>query len=165
MPTLFRNLQKRSTYHVERVTLSKYTTHYGPWSGSPYYNLIPQLKGLSLSTTPVRTEQLCWFEPWEHSPVHKQVQSSPSGWMYWIQAYVIRFANVFSAGCWFYFSKKWGGGRSTKPHPLYDWSLFSYIMHSHREYKYNIYTNYKVHVLKQSNFPNQEERLSQLLLW
>ena len=74
---------------------------------------------------------------------------------------VVDFILAKNGGCFFYL----GGGMSTKPHPLYDWSLFSYIMHSHREYKYNIYTNYKVHVLKQSNFPNQEERLSQLLLW
>jgi hypothetical protein len=38
-------------------------------------------------------------------------------------------------------------------------------MHSYREDKYNIYTVYKVRVQKENIFPNQEERLSQYLLW
>ena len=29
-------------------------------------------------------------------------------------------------------------------------------MHTYTEDKYNMYTNYKVHVLKQNIFPNQE---------
>jgi len=34
-------------------------------------------------------------------------------------------------------------------------------MHCYREDKYNIYTNYKVHMQKQNIFLTQEERLSQ----
>jgi hypothetical protein len=39
-----------------------------------------------------------------------------------------------------------------------EWILFSENIHTNREDKYNIYTNYKV----QNIFPNQEERLSSL---
>jgi hypothetical protein len=64
--TLLWNLQMRSLVCKE---LSKHVTHYGQWSGFPYYNLTtPILRGIPLSTTQGCTEQLCGFEPWEPSP-------------------------------------------------------------------------------------------------
>jgi len=65
-PSLFRNLQ-RVLWHVRSVALSKDVTHYGSRSRFPYYN--PALKGLLLSSTHGRTEELCGFESWESSSV------------------------------------------------------------------------------------------------
>jgi hypothetical protein len=39
MPTLFRNLQKRSLAYRGRDNLQTRYTHYSPWFGFPYYNL------------------------------------------------------------------------------------------------------------------------------
>jgi hypothetical protein len=50
------------------VALSKHFTQSGPLSGFPYYNLrVTPWRGLSLSTTRGRAEQLCGCEPWELS--------------------------------------------------------------------------------------------------
>jgi hypothetical protein len=51
------------------TALSKHVTHYGPWSGFPYYNLTtpPPIESAPLSSTCGCAEQLCRFDQWEHS--------------------------------------------------------------------------------------------------
>jgi hypothetical protein len=54
MLTLFQNRQKKFS-----VALSKHVTHYGSWSGFPYYNLTTPIETtLSLSFTKGRATQL-----------------------------------------------------------------------------------------------------------
>ena len=52
------------------MALFKHDTHYGLWSGFPYYNLTtPSWRWLPVSATQRQAEQICGCEPWEPSPV------------------------------------------------------------------------------------------------
>jgi hypothetical protein len=63
--TLFRILQKK-VFRMKGAWQSvKQVILYGSWSNFPYYKPPPPSRGLTLSASLRRTEQLCGFEPCE----------------------------------------------------------------------------------------------------